>query len=40
MELLERLNAAVGYVEDNLCGDIDIREAAKIAVNSADCPPR
>lgn len=36
MELLEQLNAAVGYVEDNLCGDIDIREAANITINTSE----
>jgi len=35
MEWLERLNSAVDYIEDNLEGDIDYGEAAKIACCSS-----
>ena len=36
MDILERLNSAIDYVESNLCEDIDINKVAKIASNSAD----
>ena len=35
MEWLKRLNKAVDYIEDNLCGTISIEKAAKIACCSA-----
>ena len=31
MEWSERMNAAIGYIEDNLSGEIDFTEAAKKA---------
>ena len=35
MEWIERLNSAVKYIEDNLCKDIDLNEAAKLACCSS-----
>lgn len=31
MEWVERLNSAINYIEENICGNIDLNEAAKIA---------
>lgn len=31
MESLERLNQSVGYIEDNICQEIDVKELARIA---------
>ena len=31
MEWSERMNAAIAYIEDNLAGEIDFNEAAKLA---------
>ena len=36
MDILKRLNAAVEYVENNLSGEIDIEEAAKLSLNTVD----
>ena len=30
MDVLERLNGAVNYIEANLCGEIDLNELSRI----------
>ena len=36
MDLLERLNSAVNYIESNMCNEIDINEIAKITLYTTD----
>ena len=36
MDMLQRLNRAVGYVEESLCAEPDVDKAARIACVSAD----
>ena len=36
MDILSRLNEAIVYIENHLCGEIDMNEIAKIACESAD----
>lgn len=36
MDLLKSMNAAVSYVEANLCGEIDLKAAARIACVTQD----
>jgi len=36
MDMLKQLNAAINYVEENLCGEINADAAAKIACLTGD----
>ena len=36
LDMLQRLNRAVGYVEESLCAEPDVDKAARIACVSAD----
>jgi hypothetical protein len=36
MDVLERLNGAVTYIETNLCGEIDLNELSRITCDTPD----
>ena len=36
MNMLKQFNAAMGYIEENLCAELDLDEAARLACVTAD----